>query len=248
MELDDQVAIVTGGGRGIGRAIALAFAKRGANVTIAARTESQINQVAEEIRAFGRKALAVKADMSRLSEIQNLISKTIEEFGQIDVLVNGAGIWTPKSTMKMTEKEWDCVLSVNMKAGFFCSQEAARHMMKRKAGRIVNISSMDGSFITPDQVHYSVSKAGINHMTRQLAVDFAPFGIRVNAIAPGWVLTDMTKEAWEREKDIHLPRIPAGRIALPEDIADVALFLASDKSRYIYGEVISVTGGLTLLV
>jgi 3-oxoacyl-[acyl-carrier protein] reductase len=248
MELKDQVAIVTGGGRGIGRGIAVTFARHGAHVALAARTKGQIEQVADEIRALGREALAVPTDMSRMPELKRLVAKTIEQFGQIDLLVNVAGIWTPKPTMEMTEEAWDYLLSVNLKAAFFLSQETAKHMMKRKTGRIISISSVDASFILPDQVHYSVSKAGISHMTRQLAVDLAPLGIRVNAIAPGWVLTDMTREAWETEKNIYLPRLPAGRIALPEDIADVALFLASEQSRYIYGEVISVTGGLTLLL
>jgi NAD(P)-dependent dehydrogenase (short-subunit alcohol dehydrogenase family) len=246
--LVNQVAIVTGGGRGIGKAIAITFAKNGADVVIAARTKSEIEQVGDEIRNFGREALAIPTDIANKNDIKNMVSQTIKRFGKIDVLVNNAGVFWPESAIDMTEEHWDRLLAVNLKAVFLCSQEVARHMIKQKKGRIINISSVDGIYCLPNQAHYAASKAGVNQLTRSLAVDFAPYGIVVNGIAPSWVLTEMTEEAWNKEKDYWLKRIPAGRIGQPEDIAYVALFLASEGSQFIVGQTIIVDGGITLLL
>jgi 3-oxoacyl-[acyl-carrier protein] reductase len=246
--LEGKRAIVTGAGRGIGRAIALAYARHGADVALAARTMPELESAAREIEALGRRALAVQADVTDLKSIAAMAAKTAEAFGGLDILVNNAGVWWPVPSIDMPEADWDGIMAVNLKSCFFCAQAAAREMRKQGSGRIVNISSVDGTYCLMNQAHYAASKAGLNQLTRSLAVDYAQYGILVNGIAPSWVLTDMTREEWERDKAEWLPRIPAGRIGMPDDIADVAVFLASDLSRFVYGQTITVDGGITLML
>lgn len=246
--LENKRAIVTGAGRGIGRAIALAFAAQGADVVLAARSVSELESTANEIEALGRRTLVVQTDVTRLDHIAAMVRKTAEVFGGLDILVNNAGVWWPVPSVDMTEEDWDRIMDVNLKGCLFCAQAAARVMKQQGSGRIINISSVDGTYCLLNQAHYAASKAGLNQLTRSLAVDFAQYGIIVNGIAPSWVLTDMAREEWERDREEWLPRIPAGRIGMPEDIADVAVFLASELSRFIFGQTITVDGGITLML
>jgi NAD(P)-dependent dehydrogenase (short-subunit alcohol dehydrogenase family) len=246
MKLDGKVAIVTGGGRGIGKAIALALARSGADVSVAALESDQVEASAGEIAALGREALALPMNVTHLTEIENVVAKTVSRFGKVDILVNAAGIWTPGPALEMTEDAWDKTMNINLKGTFFFCQAAAREMVKRNSGNIISISSIDATTTPACQVHYTATKAGISMMTKALAIEWAKHGIRVNAIAPGWVLTDLTREAWQKDADRYLPRLPLGRIAEPEDIADVAVFLASDSSRYVTGAIVDVNGGLGL--
>jgi NAD(P)-dependent dehydrogenase (short-subunit alcohol dehydrogenase family) len=245
--LESRKAIVTGAGRGIGRAIALRYAAQGADVALAARNEAELESVAEEIEALGRRALVVPTDVTKLESIAAMVQRTVDAFGALDILVNNAGVWWPVPSIDMPEKDWDGIMDVNLKSCFFCAQHAAR-AMRGRGGRIINISSVDGTYCLMNQAHYAASKAGVNQLTRSLAVDYAAYGVLVNGIAPSWVLTDMTREEWERDKDEWLPRIPAGRIGMPDDIADVAVFLASDLSRFVYGQTVTVDGGITLML
>lgn len=248
MDLGDRVAIVTGGGRGIGRAAALALAKNGAHVVLAALESDEVERTAEEIRALGVKSLGCRMDVTRLSEIQGVVDRTISEFGQVDILVNAAGIWRLVESLKMTEAEWDLMTDIHLKGCFFMSQAVAREMVKRKKGSIISISSIDAAISGPNQVHYSAAKAGISSMTKCLTLEWTPLGIRVNAIAPGWILTDLSRKAWEEDGEAVLGSIPARRVGQPEDVGELAVFLASDRSDYICGAVVDVNGGLGLLL
>lgn len=248
MELADRVAIVTGGGRGIGRATALALAKNGAHVIVAALEKDEVERTAEEIRSLGVGSLACPMDVTRLPEIQDVVDKTTAEFGRVDILVNAAGIWRLVDSLDMSEAEWDLMTGIHLKGSFFMAQAAAREMVKRSKGSIISISSIDATISGPSQVHYSAAKAGISNMTRCLTLEWTPLGIRVNAIAPGWILTDLSRQAWEEDGESVLDRIPARRVGQPEDVAELAVFLASDRSDYICGAVVDINGGLGLLL
>lgn len=248
MLLKGKKAIVTGAGRGIGKAISLAYAAQGADVALVDKSLAALDDVAHEIEALGRRALAMQMDVTCFDCIEDTIARVVEAFGGLDLLVNNAGIWWSVPSLDMSEADWDKIMNVNLKSCFFCAQGAAKEMRKRGAGRIINISSVDGTYCLANQAHYAASKAGLNQLTRSLAVDFAQYGITVNGIAPSWVLTDMTRDEWERDKDEWLPRIPARRIGMPEDIADVAVFLASDLARFVCGQTIVVDGGITLML
>lgn len=246
MRLDQKIAIVTGSGRGIGRSIALAFAKEGARVTVTGDHIENCGNVVNEIADLGGKAIAVECDVSSKSAVENMVQKTITEFGRVDILVNNAGTMGYKPLLDLTESEWDKMIGVNLKGQFLCSQAAAREMVKNKSGRIINISSISsgGSHIAfPMIAHYTASKAGVLGLTKALATELSRSGINVNAILPGAVRTDITAGEEVAQSKALLARIPKGRWAEPEDIANLAVFLASPESEYITGSEVVIDGG-----
>jgi 3-oxoacyl-[acyl-carrier protein] reductase len=250
-KLDKKVAIVTGGGTGIGRAIALEFAKEGADVVICGRTMSNLKRVAGEIEALGRRCLAVQTDVSVKAHVQSLVKQTVDRFGRVDILVNNAAIIHPALLLAITEKDWDDVIDVNLKGVFLCTQAVAKHMMEQKSGKIINISSICGrGGALNDGAPYCSSKAGVILLTQVAAWELGPYGINVNAIAPGLILTPMagtgkTKEEFEQFLEDRKKGTVLRRVGEPENIARTALFLASEDSSFISGQTIPVDGGRT---
>ena len=246
--LKDKVAVITGSVRGIGRAIAMCFAKQGANVVInysSEKRKEEADQVVTEIKALGGKAIALCANVANSEEAKGLIEGTIAAFGKIDILVNNAGITKDMLLLRMTEKEFQEVLDVNLKGVFNCSKHGAKAMMKT-GGSIINMTSVVGINGNAGQSNYAASKAGVIGFTKSVAKEFAGKKIRVNAIAPGFFTTDMTEVLPERVKDSVMTSIPMKRFGESEEIANVAVFLASDLSSYITGEVIKVDGGMAM--
>jgi NAD(P)-dependent dehydrogenase (short-subunit alcohol dehydrogenase family) len=243
--LDGKVALITGGSRGIGRAIALAFADAGADVAISSRKLPELEEVAGEIRAQGRKGLAVASHIAKAEEIQSLVEKVKAEFGRIDILVNNAGTNPYMGTLMDAEEwAWDVTMNVNLKGPFLLSQLVARVMKEQGGGNIINMASTGG--IRPSGLHiYSVTKAGLIMLTRCMAVEWGRYNIRVNAIAPGLVKTRFSEALWKGADGSERggQNVALGRIGVPEDIAGAALYLASDASSYVTGEVIVIAGG-----
>ncbi|MFR6311100.1 3-oxoacyl-[acyl-carrier-protein] reductase [Anaerofustis stercorihominis] len=245
--MDSKTAVVTGAGRGIGRAIAIALAKDGYNVVINYNgSKEKAEKVALECREHGVSAITVKANVSDFSESEELIKKAIEEFGSIDVLVNNSGITRDNLLLRMKEKDFDSVIDVNLKGTFNTIKHATRQMMKQKSGSIINMSSVVGISGNAGQANYSASKAGVIGLTKSVARELASRGIRVNAIAPGFIESDMTDELNDKAKDEILKGIPLKSIGKGEDVANLAVFLSGDKSRYITGQVINVDGGMVM--
>jgi 3-oxoacyl-[acyl-carrier protein] reductase len=244
MKLNEKVAIVTGGARGIGRAIGILLAKNGADIVIADINGEQARTTAQEIESLGHKALGVQVDVSNFAEAENLGKHTVDTFGHVDVLVNNAGITRDGLFVKMKEDEWDAVLAVNLKSVFNCSKAVIRYMTKQRTGSIINIASVVGLMGNIGQANYAASKAGVIGLSKTMAREFAPRGIKVNVVAPGFVDTDMTRDLPEKAKEAFLSNVPMGRMGTPEDVAEAVLFLATDSSGYITGQVISVNGGL----
>jgi NAD(P)-dependent dehydrogenase (short-subunit alcohol dehydrogenase family) len=246
--LEGKTAVVTGGRRGIGRAIALALAGSGADIVIAdvVADDGRLEGVAAEIKGMGRRCLAVRADISSRADVEAMTRRAVEQFNRIDILVNCAGVWIPGQTLIETpEENWDKVVNTNLKGTYFCCQAVGKVMVKEKGGNIINLSSQVGLNPGTGAGAYSVSKAGIIMLTRQLALELAAKNIRVNALAPGIVKTDFNREIWgnpEAERRLSLG-VPLGRLAEPEDVARAAVFLASKDSSYITGSVIPVDGG-----
>jgi len=245
MDLKNKVAIVTGSRRGIGKEIALALAKAGANVVVSDINLDDCNKVVEEIKAIGKKGLAVKADVSNPEDVSQMINLTTEKFGKVDILVNNAGIYMQKSLTDLTEQDFDRVLDINLKGVFLCSKAAVPEMIKQGKGKIINITSIAGQVGFANSSAYCASKGAIINMTRELALELAQYKINVNAIGPGVIETDMTKELLKDKatRETLLANIPLSRIGKPEDIANAALFLASDNSDYITGITLFVDGG-----
>ena len=251
LQLKDKVAVVTGGGRGIGEAIAMAFAKEGAQVAVADIEDDTAHAVSEKIKALGPKAFGIRSDVSNRDEVVSLMESVFKEFGRIDILVNNAGISPKKEggailTWEIEPEEWDMVMGVNLEGALFCSQQAVKYMLPQKRGAIVNISSLAGKAPRepmPTGAHYNVSKAGIISLTQKLGNELAPHGIRVNAVAPGRIATPMAKLATGPANQAMLDRTPMGRFGTPEEVANLVLFLASEASSYITGETVNINGG-----
>jgi 3-oxoacyl-(acyl-carrier-protein) reductase len=240
--LKDRVVVVTGAARGIGRTIALEFAKEGAKVVI--NDVADGTAAAEEINKIGGNAVFVKANIANLQEAEQLVNVTVEKFGRIDVLINNAGITRDALIHKMTEENWNDVINVNLKGTFNCCKAATNSMMQQKYGRIISISSVVGQRGNVGQANYAASKAGIIGLTKTLALEFARYGdVTVNAIAPGFVDTEMVRVVPEKIMERIIEAIPFHRLAQPEEIAHLAVFLASDKAHYITGQVIGINGG-----
>ena len=244
--LNGQVALVTGAGRGIGQAIALALAKNGADIVISDIMKESVDEAVKEVEALGRKALGILGDVSKFADCEAMVNAGKDAFGKIDILVNNAGITRDNLIMRMSEEDWDAVIAVNLKSVFNCCKAVCRLMMKQKGGRIINISSVAGLIGNAGQANYSASKAGIIGLTKTLAKEFASRGILVNAIAPGFIRTKMTDFLNEEQRAALMKLIPLEKMGEPEDVANAVLFLASPLSSYITGQVIPVDGGMAI--
>jgi len=246
VRLKDKKAIVTGGGRGIGRAVALAFAREGADVVVNYQSNDvAANEVVEEIQSLGRRAIPIKTDVSSYHEVKIMVDRTVQELGGVDILVNNAGVSKPSMLLDMPEESWDRVINIHLKGTFNCSQIAARYMKEKKWGRIINVISTAGLFGTVGQINYASAKAGIIGFTKSASRELGKFSINVNALCPGVTLTEMTEKIRTDEKfqKKFLERIQLGRFAEPEEIAPGFIFLASEEASYITGHVLNVDGG-----
>jgi len=246
LDLNGKVALVTGSARGIGQAIALTLAKRGADLVLVDLEEAALKIVAQEIEVLGKKALALKADVSNSEAVEKLVEQAIESFGKIDILVNNAGITRDNLLLRMKEEDWDAVLKVNLKSAFLLIKAASRHMMKQRWGRIINISSVIGLMGNTGQANYAASKAGLIGLTKSAARELASRGITVNAIAPGFIQTQMTASLPQEIKDKLRAAVPLGFLGEVEDVAHTVAFLVSPDTRYITGQVINVDGGMVM--
>jgi 3-oxoacyl-[acyl-carrier protein] reductase len=245
-QLTNQIAVVTGAGRGIGRAIALKFAAAGADVVCVSRTVENSEKVANEIRALGRKAWAFAVDVADSAAVSAAATKILADCGKVDILVNNAGVTRDGLLMRMSDEDWDTVLNTNLKGAFLFTKAFNRAMLKARTGRIINISSIIGLIGNAGQGNYAASKAGLIGFTQSCAREFAGRGITVNAIAPGFIETDMTAELNEAVRVEILKKIPLGCLGQSEDIAAAALYLAGASGRYVTGQVLTVDGGMVM--
>ena len=247
MTMNESVALVTGGSRGIGRAICLELARGGANVVFCyAGNEAAARETVSACEALGAKALALRCDVSCEADVKALMDAALKTFGRIDILVNNAGITRDNLLMLMKPEDFDAVISANLKGAFLCMKAAARQMVKQRYGRIVNLSSVVGLRGNAGQVNYAASKAGVIGMTKSLAKELAGRNITVNAVAPGFIDTDMTAALTDAARTAALGAIPMGRMGAPEDVARAVAFLASDNAAYITGQVLAVDGGMSM--
>lgn len=245
--LKGKVAVVTGGGRGIGKAIALKLAENGADIVInEIPAADYAEQTAEEIRALGVRAAVVYGDVRSGEDTKRMADEAVAQFGKIDILVNNAGVTRDSLLLRMSEEAWDTVLDINLKGAFNCIKAVSRAMMKQKSGAVINIASVVGEMGNVGQANYSASKGGLIALTKTVAKELARKGIRANAVAPGFVRSEMTDALSDEVKAKYFEAIPAGSFASPEDIASAVLFLASDNASYITGQVLNVDGGLLM--
>ncbi|WP_046179142.1 3-oxoacyl-[acyl-carrier-protein] reductase [Domibacillus tundrae] len=247
MNLEGKTALVTGASRGIGKAIALELACHGADVAVNyAGNEQKAKEVADEIQAMGRRSFIVQCDISDSDAVQAMVKETVAQFGRLDILVNNAGITRDNLIMRMKDQEWDDVINTNLKGVFLCTKAVTRQMMKQRSGRIINISSVVGRIGNAGQANYTAAKAGVIGLTKASARELAARGITVNAIAPGFIATDMTDKLPAEAKEQLIGQIPLGTLGDTADIAAAAAFLASDGAKYITGQVLGVDGGMAM--
>lgn len=247
MMLNESVAIVTGSARGLGRAIALALAEAGAKLVVNyAGSAEKAEETVQMIRKAGGEALAVQADVSQATDVDKLVRMTMEHYGKIDILVNNAGITRDTLLLRMKEADWDAVMNTNLKGVFLCTKAVSKGMLKQRSGAIVNISSVVGISGNAGQANYAAAKAGVIGFTKSMAKELAPRGIRVNAVAPGYISTDMTEILPEEVKSQILENTPLGRVGKPEDVAKAVLFLVSSEASYITGQTLCVDGGMQM--
>lgn len=246
-DLSEKVAIVTGASRGLGQYFARALAKSGADLVITSRDLSRLTEFKQEIESLGRKALPVQLDVLSQSDIDNMVRMAINEYGKIDILVNNAGLNIRRPSTDVSQEDWDTVLNTNLKGSFFCAQAAAKEMIKRKHGRIINVGSCTCVFGMEGIAPYTASRGAILSMTRSLAAEWGKFGITVNVLAPGWFKTAQNAVLYENKEwvDYITERIPLNRPGQPHDLDGTVIFLASDASEYITGQIILVDGGFT---
>ena len=265
LHLEDRVAIVTGAGRGIGRAMSLSLAEAGADVVATARTEAEIDETAALVEQTGRRALAIAADISRSDEVDTMVEQALDRFGKVDILINNAGKLfkaplaplpdvtlepprvTRRTDVRHSDEEWQSVIDINLNGVFYCCRAVAPHMMERRYGKIINLSSNNGTMAFPYVAAYNASKAAVNMLTRVLALEWAPYGICVNAIGPGDYHTEMTDASWSdpEGRQRHLDGIPMHREGDLEELGTLAVYLASPASDYMTGQIIYMDGGLT---
>ncbi|KAB8138704.1 3-oxoacyl-[acyl-carrier-protein] reductase [Gracilibacillus oryzae] len=245
--LDGKVALITGASRGIGRSIALNYARNGAKVAVNyAGNEAKAQAVVDEITSLGGDAIKIQANISKEDEVKAMVKEVIQTFGKLDILVNNAGITRDNLIMRMSEADFDEVININLKGVFLCTKAVTRQMMKQKSGRIINVSSVVGVSGNPGQANYVSAKAGVIGLTKTTAKELAMRSILVNAIAPGFIETDMTDQLTEEQKEQMLALIPLQKLGKAEDVANVALFLASEQSNYVTGQTIQVDGGMVM--
>jgi 3-oxoacyl-[acyl-carrier protein] reductase len=244
--LEGKVALITGGARGIGKEIAMVFAKNGANIAICDVNLEEAQKTAKDIEGLGRQSLAFKADVTNSIQVQDMADKILDKFNKIDILINNAGITKDNLLLRMSEEEWDKVISVNLKGTFVCTKTVSRIMLKQRSGKIVNLASVIGIMGNAGQANYAASKAGIIGLTKSVAKELASRNICVNAIAPGFIMTDMTSKLPEDVQKKMLSAIPLARFGEAKDVADLALFLSSGSSSYITGQVVQVDGGMVM--
>jgi 3-oxoacyl-[acyl-carrier protein] reductase len=245
--LTGKTAIVTGGSRGIGRSIAIELAKNGANVVVNyAGSEARAQAVVEEIEQLGVKAFKIQADVADEAQVKEMVKRTIDSFGSLDILVNNAGITRDNLLMRMKESEFDQVINTNLKGVFICTKAVTRQMMKQRSGRIINVASIVGVSGNPGQANYVAAKAGVIGLTKTTAKELATRNILVNAIAPGFISTDMTDQLTDEQKSGMLSLIPLAKLGEPEDVAKVVRFLASEDANYITGQTIHIDGGMVM--
>jgi 3-oxoacyl-[acyl-carrier protein] reductase len=247
MGLKGKVALVTGASRGIGKAIALACAREGASVVVNyAGNKARAEQTAAEIRELGQEALVYQCDVTREPDVQKMIQTASEKFGHLDIVVNNAGITRDGLLMRIKEADWDAVLNTNLKGVFLVTKAVLRPMMRQRSGKIINIASVVGILGNAGQANYSAAKAGVIGLTKTTAREVASRGITVNAVAPGFITTDMTAQLPDRVKEQMKAQVPLQRLGTPEDVASVVLFLASEDSNYMTGQILSVDGGMAM--
>lgn len=246
MLLKDKVAVITGGARGIGREIALLFAKEGSDIVLFDVNQEHLDKTVKDIEALGRSSLGLVVDVTKADQVDAAMNKILDKFKKIDILVNNAGITRDALLIRMSEADFDAVININLKGAFNCSKAVCKIMMKQRSGRIVNIASIIGIMGNAGQVNYSASKAGMIGMTKSLAKELASRNVNVNAIAPGFIETDMTAKLPADVREQLLKTIPVGRLAQPVEVAKAALFLSSELSDYITGQVIQVDGGMLM--
>ena len=244
--LANKVAVVTGAGRGIGRAVALAYARMGADVACVSRTEENSAKAAAEVEALGRRAWAVSVDVSDTAAVDAAAGKILDDAGRVDILVNNAGVTRDNLLMRMSEEEWDTVINTNLKGAFNFTKTLTRPFIKQRSGRIINIASVIGLIGNAGQSNYAASKAALIGFTKSVAKELAPRGITANAIAPGFIETDMTAALDDKVRESIIGNVPLGRFGSPDDIAHAAVFLALEASGYITGQVLTVDGGMVM--
>jgi 3-oxoacyl-[acyl-carrier protein] reductase len=246
MILKDKIAIITGGARGIGREIALVFAREGCSLSLCDVNPDALAATQKEIEALGRQCMTCVVDVTKSDQVDSFVQKTLDKFGKIDILVNNAGITKDTLLVRMSEADWDAVLSVNLKGAFLCAKAVSKVMMKQRDGRIVNMASIIGIIGNAGQANYAASKGGLIALTKSIAKELASRNVRANAIAPGFIQTDMTAKLPENVKSEMLKQIPMSKLGTANDVANLALFLVSDDSAYITGQVITVDGGMVM--
>lgn len=246
-KLEGKVAIITGASKGIGREIALMYAREGAKLALTARSEDLLRELSAEIKAAGgEEPLCFPLDVKQSEKVDELVDKTLDKFGRVDILVNNAGVTRDGLLLRMSDEDWDEVLGTNLKGAFLCLRAVAKPMMRQRAGRIINMASVIGLIGNAGQANYAASKAGIIALTKSAAKELGSRNILVNAIAPGFIDTDMTRALSDDIKNAILKQIPIGKLGQPVDIAKAAVFLASDESSFITGQVLTVDGGMVM--
>ncbi len=246
MKLRDRVSLITGSARGIGREIALTFAREGSDIVVCDVDLEAAQKTQKDIEALGRRALSFKADVTNLKQIGEMVNLILDKFAKIDILINNAGITKDNLILRMSEEDWDTVLSVNLKGAFNCIKILSRHMLKKRYGKIINIASVIGIMGNAGQANYAASKGGLIALTKSVAKELASRNINVNAVAPGFIQTPMTDKLSEDYKKQMLNAIPLRKLGSPVDVAKACLFLASPESEYMTGQVIVVDGGMTM--
>lgn len=248
-DLTNKVAVITGSSRGIGAAIALKMAQDGADIVLNYNSDSSekyIEEIKEKIKGYNQEVIAVQADISKMDQAKKLINETLDKFSKIDVLVNNAGINSDNLLLRMSEDDWDKVMAVNLKGVFNCTKAAIKNMMKKRKGKIINLTSVVGIRGNAGQSNYSASKAGVIGFTKSIARELAGRNITANAVAPGFITTDMTDDIPDKAKEELIDEIPLSRLGKGKDVAELVSFLASDRSDYITGQVINVDGGMAM--